>query len=305
MLLTTVVESADHLRERLATLRAVSQALARPLDVVGALRAVHVEMTRTLDVTICFFGVFDPAGESVEVMWQIHNGGELPGGSFPLGSGPTSQAIRDRRPQLIRRWSAQGPRVQVQYATDRPGLPESSIVVPVLFDNDVIGVLAAQSYAPDAYDEDDMGLVQDIADRLAVAVAGPVNVHRRTNGAVRGTDLEPVLASMPDALLVLDAQGCLVRLNQAARRLLSKVDGTLILGHPVDRPQADHWPLGTRALTEQLQPIVDQLKRGNAPSHEIQLALDDQPDHRLSCRASVLMHHGAPAGGLMVLRELA
>jgi putative methionine-R-sulfoxide reductase with GAF domain len=300
-----VVNSADRLRERLATLRAVSQALARPLDVTEVLRAVHAELVHALDVTICFFGVFDPAGQTVDVIWQMHNGAELPGGSFPLGRGPTSEAIRQRKPQLICRWSAQGPQVQVQYATDRPGLPESSVVAPVIFDNDVIGVLAVQSYSPEAYNEDDMALVQDVADRVAVAVAGEQDMRRRTNGAVRGTDLEPVLANMPDALLVLDAHGCLVRLNQAARRLLSLVDGSLILGHPVDQPQADQWPLGTRALTEQLRPIVEQLKHGKAPSDEIQLTLDDLPDHRLACRASVLLHHGAPAGGLMVLRELA
>jgi transcriptional regulator of acetoin/glycerol metabolism len=171
-----------------------------------------------------------------------------------------------------------------------------------MFDNEVVGVLAVQSYQPDAYDEDDMSLVQDVADLIAMTLRA---TQSRTNGHAHTSDLEPVVASMPDALLVLDEQGRLVRLNHAARRLLSSADATLILGHPVDRAQADRWPLGTRALTEQLRPIVDQLKRGDAPDHEIQVDLDDQPNHRLSCRASVLMRRGAPAGGLMVFREVA
>src|SRR6266436_3740805 len=73
--------------------------------------------------------------------------------------------IRSRQPQLLRHWSTDGPRVQVQYATDRPGLPESGITVPVVFGEQVVGVLAIQSYEPEAYDEDDLALVQSIADQ--------------------------------------------------------------------------------------------------------------------------------------------
>jgi PAS domain-containing protein len=286
--------------------RSVSRALARPLDVAGALRIVHAEMSRVLDVTICFFGVYDAPGQSVEVVWQVHDGRELPGGHFPLGSGFTSQAIRECRPKLIRRWSREGPSVQVQYATDRPDLPESSIAAPVVFDGEVIGVLVVQSYQADAYDEDDVALVQGIADQLALTISDTrPRPESSTDGPIRGADLEAVLASMPDALLVLDEQSRLVRLNQAARRLLCLTDGTLILGHPVDRPQADHWPLGTRELTDQLRPVVDQLRRGDEPHGEVQVALNNSVEHTLSCRASVLLKDGSPAGGLMVLREVA
>ncbi len=287
-------------------LRSVSRALARPLDVAGAVRAAHAEMARVLDVTICFFGLYDAPGQIVEVVWQVHDGTELPGGHFPLGSGLTSQAIREGQPKLIRQWSKEGPSVQVQYATDRPGLPESSIAVPVVFDAEIIGVLVVQSYQAEAYDEDDVALVQGVADQLALAVAADRHGPEGSSDApARGSDLEAVLASMPDALLVLDDKGRLVRLNQAARRLLCLPDKTLILGHPVDLPQADHWPLGTRQLTDQLRPVFDQLRRGDEPRGEVQVSLNDPMDHLLSCRASVLLKDGAPVGGLMVLREVA
>jgi len=296
-----VVQTSDRLRERLATLRSVSRALARPLDVTSVLRAVHLELSRVLDVTICFYGVYDAPGQSVDVIWQMHDNMELPGGSFPLGSGPTSRAIRECRVQLIREWSREGPPVQLQYATDRAGLPESSIVAPVVFDGAVIGILAVQSYRARAYDEDDVALVQGVADQVAVAVSSAVRTDNNHHHQANGSEVEAaVLASMPDALLVLDVEGRLVRVNQAARRLLSSV----ILGQPVDSPQADHWPLGTRALTEALLPIVNQLKRGKAPQSEIQVSANNGSPHKLSCKASLLMREGAPAGGLMVLREL-
>ena len=297
-------DTAGRLRARLATLRSVSRALARPLDVSGVLNAAHVAMARALDVTICFFGMYDASSQSVEVIWQVHQGVELPGGHFPLGSGPSSQAIRQRQPQLIRRWTRQAPKAQLQYATERPGLPESAVFAPLIFDGEVIGVLAVQSYESDAYDDDDVALVQSIADQLAITI---VAAHQSTDhqSQERAEEVETIFASMPDALLVLDEQGRLVRINSAAREMLGGDSASVIFGHPVDQPQAGQWPLGNQQLTRQLKPLVDELRRGAVPSEDLQLSLDSRTDLTVSCKASVLFKAGAPAGGVMVLRQLA
>lgn len=301
-------DRSERLDARLATLRSVSRALARPLELVDILRSLYKEMAGVLDAPICFFGLYDAPGQSVEVIWQVHDGVELPGGHFPLGSGPTSQAIRTGQPQLIRNWSREGPRVQVQYATDRPGLPDSGMTVPVVFDEQVVGVLAVQSYAADAYEDDDLALVQGIADQAAVAIAASQRAAGPPSDSHGGTsDLEAILASMSDALLVLDDKGRLVRLNQAARALLCPANGTVILGYPVDQPQEGRWPLGTQALTQQLQPIVDQLRQGAAPPEEVEVAFTAEQGatvRPIGCKASVLLKGGMPAGGLMVLREI-
>jgi hypothetical protein len=83
-------------------LRALSRALARPLEMRDVLRAVHLEMGRVPDVSICLFGVYDAPTQTVAVVWQIDNGQELPGGSFALGNGFTSRVIRTGEPLLIR-----------------------------------------------------------------------------------------------------------------------------------------------------------------------------------------------------------
>jgi len=300
------MKRSDRLMARLATLRAVSRALARPLDVADVLRAVYAELSPALDVTICFFGRYDAPGQVVEVIWQVHNGDELPGGHFPLGDGPTSQAIRQCLPQLIRHWSKEGPRVQLQYATERPGLPESTLTMPVVFDDQVMGVFAVQSYQPEAYDDEDLALMQGVADQVAVAIARSRHATRRAAEAEgRALEVESIFASLPDALLVVDGQGRLVRVNQAARKLLCLVDGSLILGQPVHEPQEGLWPLGTETLTQQLVPIVDRLRQGDAPEDEIPIVFDHRPERTVGCKASVLLKGGTPAGGLLILREKA
>jgi PAS domain-containing protein len=146
------------------------------------------------------------------------------------------------------------------------------------------------------------GIAEQAAIALAAAQPGPNGSNHSPHGA---SELEAILASMSDALLVLDDQGCLVRLNQAARKMLCPADCTLILGHPVDQPQHGRWPLGTQALTEQLVPIVEELKRGNAPAEEVAVSLSDdgRATPPVACKASVLIKEGRPAGGVMILRE--
>jgi GAF domain-containing protein len=299
-------DRSDRRDTRLTTLRAVSRALARPLGVADVLRVVHRELGSLLDVPICFFGLYDAPGQTIEVIWQVHDGVELPGGSFPLGSGPTSEVVRTGNPRLIRQWSRELPPVQVQYATARPGLPESAITVAVIFDQQTLGVLSVQSYQPEAFDDDDVVLVQSVADQAAVALSASMRSSTvAVDSSGRASDLEAILASMSDALLVLDEQGRLVRLNQAARTLLCLANASLILGYPVDRPHAGLWPLGTQAVTRQLQPVIDQLKRGAAPPREVEVTLEEgDTAQSLACRASLLLKEGLPAGGLMVLRPV-
>jgi PAS domain-containing protein len=288
-------------QRRWAALRALSRSLARPLAMPDVLRAMHRELTPLFDTTMCLFGIFDAEAQRVEVVWQIHAGQELPGGSFPLGNGFTSQVIRTGQPRLIRDWSSNGPPVQVQYATDRPGLPQSSITVPVLFDDRVRGVLSVQSYRPDAFDEDDLALLGMVADQVAVAIFGPL---RETAGlAEAAAEAEAVLDSMAVGVLVLDGDRRLMRLNQAARQLLCMDEAHVIFGHPVDQPQAGQWPLGTRQLTDHLRPLLERLGHGHSPTYEVDI--ETAAGQHLACSASILRTQSSAPGGLLLLRPVA
>src|SRR3954451_2583669 len=128
-----------------------SWSLAGTYDLIELCRLLHQAVGRQMDATIFFLGLFDGTSETVEVVWQNENGHEPPGGSFPLGKGLTSEVLRSGRARLIKRWSSEGPRVQVQYATGTPGLPESAVAAPLRLGNNVIGVISVESYQRGAY----------------------------------------------------------------------------------------------------------------------------------------------------------
>jgi len=255
-----------------------------------------------MDATIFFLGLYDPGSETVEVVWQIENGDELPGGSFPLGKGFTSDVVRTGQAKLIKQWSREGPRVQVQYATGTPGLPESAVAAPLRLGDHVIGVISVESYRRGAYGAREQAMLQSIADEAAVVIAGlhfserlGLQVHERVS------ELEAILANMADALLIVDGRGRLVRLNRAARELLSVEDTSIVLGQSLEE-QLDAWPAEGRAVAEALQPIVEALKHTQEPQ---ELEVEIGPRRTLSFKATPLHDTaGVLNGGVIVFRDI-
>jgi signal transduction histidine kinase len=268
-------------------------------------RVTQRETARALDAQTFFLGLYDEASKTIEVVRQFDSGVELAGGNFPLGTGLTSQVIRTRQSRLIRRWSLEGPPIQVQYASDTPGLPESAVIAPLLFGEQLLGVISAYSYQPDAFDADDLLGLEVIAGQVAIAIANlrhPDQVDLQLQRRV--SESEAIFASMADALLVTDAAGRIVRLNHAARELLCVADTSVVFGQPLDREQGGQWPLGAQEVAETLAPMIDMMRKGQAPPG-IELELRGPDQRVLSFRGTALFDsHGIVTGGLIVVRDI-
>src|SRR3954467_10975006 len=102
-------------RERLQCIRNMSVALTRAVDVDALFSILHVEVLSALAADTFFLALYDDASHTIDVVRQAEFNVELPGGTFPLGGGLTSEVIRTNQSRLIRRWSDEAPRVQVQY----------------------------------------------------------------------------------------------------------------------------------------------------------------------------------------------
>jgi two-component system, OmpR family, phosphate regulon sensor histidine kinase PhoR len=288
---------------RLTAMRSVFQAVARSKDLEHLFRLLHRELSRVLDTTGFLLGLYDEASQMVEVVGQIEAGVELPGGSFPLGHGFLSEVIRSRQPRHIRHWSVEGPPVRVQYATSTPGLPESTLTVPLAIGDRVLGVLSIQSYTPDAYDDDDLFDVS----ALAAQVARIIDAIRRGQAASairRVSKLEAVLASVSDGLLILDGAGRIVGLNPPARDMFGPVGDGIILGQPVDVELWGCWPLGARAVAEALAPVVEAIRRGE-DCRDVEIELNSGGRRILSFSGTPVWDSpGQPAGGVVVVHDV-
>jgi PAS domain S-box-containing protein len=302
----TVNEEQLRARHELASRLGTLAAGAR--DLAELFRALCDETARVMDATVFLFALYDEASETVEVVRQMDRGVEYPGGSFPLGKGFTSEVIRTGAPRLIRRWSAEGPPVRLLYGTEAAGelvAPQSGVVVPILAGDRVLGVLSAQSYRPEAYEDADLLSLGAIAVQAGIAVKRLRATEQMALEHERhALQLEAVLATMNDALLIVDARGAIVRLNRAARELFYLDGASLVFGQPLEQQRLEQWPVTAREIAAALIPVIDALRSGTSVS-EREVELRSGQLRVLSLGASLLRSpKGAPQGGVIAFRDI-
>ena len=297
----------EELRARLEAASRLGTLGADARDLAELFRALYEETARVVDATVFLFALYDEASETVEVVRQMDRGAEHEGGSFPLGKGFTSEVIRTGQPKLIRRWSTEGPSVRLLYGTEAGELvtPQSGLVVPILSGDRVLGVLSVQSYRPEAYGDRDVLSLAAIAGQAAVTIKRLRATEQLALEHERhALQLEAVLASMNDALLIVDARGAIVRLNRSARDLLRLETASLVLGQPLERQRVEQWPIAAREITAALVPVIEALRSGtNVTATEIELGAGER--RVLSLTGSVLRSGKGPLqGGVIVLRDI-
>jgi signal transduction histidine kinase len=298
--------ASDQVRARLESATRLGALGADAQDLAELFRALFEETARVMDATVFMFAVYDAASQTVEVVRQMDRGVEHEGGSFPLGKGFTSEVIRTGAPRLVR-WSPEGAPIRLLYGTEAGKLvaPQSGVVVPIMSGDRVLGVLSAQSYQPEAYEDSDLLSLAAIA-----AQAGATIKRLRTTEQMaleherHALQLEAVLASMDDALLIVDARGAIVRLNRAARELLRLDSASLVFGQPLDGQRLEQWPVTAREIATALAPVIDALRAGTSvPETDIELHSGER--RVLSLGATVLCSpKGVPQGGVIVFRDI-
>lgn len=95
----------------------------------------------------------------------------------------------------------------------------SALCVPFMHDNEVVAVLTLDHPEPAHFDDHDLRLVTIVVNQAAVALRN-AQLFNRVQSQQR--QLEVVLHAMPDVLLVLDEDGRILLLNDAACKLLGQ-----------------------------------------------------------------------------------
>src|SRR5260221_35551 len=159
----TVRDRHSHPAQRL-------NAAAAALDAPALFGIIYRALALEIQADTCFVGLYDEVSRTIDVIGQVEFGVEMPGGSFPLGSGLTSEVIRTRQARRIDCWSREAPPVRVQYLSSTPGLPESALIAPLVYVDQVLGVIAVHRYAPDAFTDRDLQALESIAAQAATPI---------------------------------------------------------------------------------------------------------------------------------------
>jgi diguanylate cyclase (GGDEF)-like protein len=150
------------------------------------------------------------------------------------------------------------------------GVTRSAVTAPMIHHGRVLGVISSQSYEPGAYTEDDLALLDGIADMAAVALENALQfkeLERRRREAEQVEEIGRALASELDPEMVLgrvvDAALDVLRVDGASVWLTDGRDGLVCRvaasGGAVKLPKGLEWDLGgelERVLVDERAPIV-------------------------------------------------
>ncbi len=175
-----VAERTEELNARvdeLAILNSVGEAMAKTLDVKTVTKIVGDKVR----------DIFHAEGVSISLLNAqtnlIHNLYEYDAGEggyveyiepFPLGKGLTTKVIQTRRPLLLgslKEQQAQGAYIAPEMLEKGSGgFTESMMMVPIVVGMQVLGVAAVTNYKQNAFDENDLRLLQTLSANMGVAI---------------------------------------------------------------------------------------------------------------------------------------
>ncbi len=129
----------------------------------------------------------------------------------------------------------------------------SYVAAPLIAHGELIGLLALGAGTPGAFDAEQLDVVHEIADEIAVALR---QARLRTALAAEKQRMEALVTHMPDGVLLLDDEYRILLANPAADDLLPALTDAVtgdVLTHLADRPLEELLALPPEGLWHELE----------------------------------------------------
>jgi len=201
------LEQAQARAEEMATLNELSRAFSTRLDLSQVLDEVYRGASRLMDTTNFYIALYDaPQNEVVFALDARGQDIRRMAGRRQAGQGMTEHVIRSRAPLLLEENVLA--RLQELGVESIGPEAQSWLGVPMLLGDQVLGVIAVQSYTtPRAYNSHHCDLLYAIASQAAIAIQNArlfEETHRRAEEMTALNDLSRALSARLELSQVLD-----------------------------------------------------------------------------------------------------
>ena len=173
----------------------------------------------------------DSEQKEIRGVYSFVDGKRLPEVLIPLGEGLSGKVIVSGKPLLISDYSQRNELNFIKISNEKAS--RSILAVPIRVAGQVIGMISAQSYQPNQYDEDDKALLEMLASNAGAAIQNAdlfEQTHRRAQELEALVETSKVLSS------TLEMQPLLENILLAASQAIPAAEkGMIILMDEVDR----------------------------------------------------------------------
>jgi signal transduction histidine kinase/ActR/RegA family two-component response regulator len=213
---------------RLAALAAVQQTVAAGFDLPAIMAGVYQHLREILDAPCFLVASYDAGSRTLHQAFAVVDGRVLAEAAMatPL-SGAVQQVIATRQARIVNDVAEPGPGTRRPSSGDAPQPVRSTLYVPMTRGDEVIGLIQAQSYRPDAYGEEDVEFLTTIANQTAMALE---NARLYTEALRRNQEVEALLTAAQHIGAELAPERVLHRVVEAAASL---IDAEIVTGATV------------------------------------------------------------------------
>ncbi len=233
----TALENARLFEERerrineLTIINRISAEVNASLDVIELIERLHAGIGEIIDVSTSLIALYDEATNTISYPIAYDRGQRITLEPQPLGYGTNGWVIRNRRPLLLGTASAaraMGLLIDEGRIGDTSAIEESYLVVPIIYSDQVLGVINIQSYTQYAFDENDLRFVTTVTNQAAVALNNARLFAETRQNASEMSTLFEVSQSLsgtlePDTIQMLIADAA-VRLLRAELGAVLRID---------------------------------------------------------------------------------
>lgn len=265
--------------DRYRVLLDIGRTLAGTLSSEDLYAAIHRETARVLEASGFYISLYDQARDLATIVFFADRS-EVQRVSVSY-RGSDSEVISRRRACLVK--DRLTDRSVLHLGNNETDTTRSAISAPLLHKGRVLGAISAQSYDPATYAEEDLDLLQGIADIAAVAIDNAIHVTELERRRREAEQIEEIGRALTSSL---DPQEVLGKVIAAVNDVLN-VDGASVWlvetgGGPVGRvaesggeislPVGLTWELddelAERLIDQRLPVVVDDLSASTlVPAH--------------------------------------
>ncbi len=157
--------------ERFAALIEIGRAISSTIELDDLMESIHQQVSLAIPCDTYFVSLYDQKTGMLDLRILIDNSQRFPRQQVPLGQGLATWVVLKRKPLLVRNLATEIsdlPTAPIILGEDRPS--ESWLGVPIMAGDSVLGLLAVASYQPYAFNEDDMALLDAVAQQASLAL---------------------------------------------------------------------------------------------------------------------------------------
>jgi len=175
-IVVNVMEKKEELKEavsdearRLLLLNRIAKAAAYSLDPEKLAEAIYQEIITILEADVFYLAIYYPQTRELDSLLMVDAGVREPRIRTKLDSSISEWVITNKKPLLITNMEKEKGRYSFRvWGTGK--IPLSYLAVPVMTEDEVVGIISVQSYRPNAYDEKDVELLSTVASQAALSI---------------------------------------------------------------------------------------------------------------------------------------